>query len=113
MTLLTVSEVAEQLGLPATRVYQLLRDHGLVALRGEDGKRRIPADFLLLGPDGNAEIIKGLSGVLTLLSDARYTDEEAMDWRFTSYESLAGKPIEALRAGRGTAVRRHAQALGF
>lgn len=113
MTLLTVPEVAEQLGLPANRVHNLLRDHELAAVRDDGGRRRVPADFLLIGPDGSAEIIKGLSGVLTLLSDARYTDDEAIDWLFTPDESLPGTPVEAIRAGRGTEVRRRAQALGF
>jgi hypothetical protein len=48
-----------------------------------------------------------------LLADARYSDDEAMRWLFTADDSLPGSPVEALRANRGTEVRRRAQALGF
>ncbi|HSV66589.1 MAG TPA: Rv2175c family DNA-binding protein [Mycobacteriales bacterium] len=110
--LLTVPEVAERLGLPSKRVQQLLREHGLAATTGDDGSRAIPADFLLPSEDG-VVIVKGLSGVLTLLSDAGYSDEESIGWLFTADESLPGTPMEAMRAGRGTEVKRRAQALGF
>jgi excisionase family DNA binding protein len=113
VALLTVAEVAGRLGLSAKRVHQLIRDHELAAVRDESGQRCVPADFLLVGPDGGTEIVKGLSGLLTLLADARYTDDEAVGWLFAPDDSLLSTPIEAVRAGRGTEVRRLAQTLGF
>ena len=43
--------------------------------------------------------------------DARFSDDEAMDWLLEPEESLGTSPIEALRAGRKAEVRRVAQAL--
>ena len=104
---LTVPEVAERLGVPVTRVHQLLRDGGLAGVR-EGGVLRVPAGFL----DGDA-VVKGLPGVLTLLRDAGYSDDEAVRWLHTSDDSLPGTPVEALRGNRGREVKRRAQALGF
>ena len=52
-----------------------------------------------------------LRGTLTLLSDNGFDDEEAMDWMLEDDEALGTSPIEALRAGRSSEVRRVAQAL--
>ncbi len=103
----TLPDAAQALGTDVLRVRQLLRDHQLVALR-RDGVLVVPA---LLLQDG--QVVKGLSGLLTLLTDARYTDEEAVRWMFTDDASLPGRPVDALRENRGTEVRRRAQALGF
>jgi excisionase family DNA binding protein len=105
---LTVAEVAERLGLAPTRVQQMLRDGGLAGVRQDDGVVRIPADLL-----AGDTVVKGLSGVLTLLRDAGYTDTEALRWLHTSDDTLPGTPIEALRGDRGKEVKRRAQALGF
>lgn len=104
---LTVSEVAERLAVPVSRVHQMLRDGVLAALRS-DGAPRVPAEFL----DGNA-VVKGLTSTLTVLHDAGYSDDEAIRWLFTPDDSLPGMPIHALRQNRGRAVRRRAQILGF
>ena len=100
-------DVAEQLGTDVVQVRQMLREHRLVALR-RDQVLVVPA---LLVHDGH--IVKGLSGVLTLLADAGYSDEQAVDWLFRADDSLPGRPVDALRQNRGTEVRRRAQALGF
>ncbi|HEX5496806.1 MAG TPA: Rv2175c family DNA-binding protein [Mycobacteriales bacterium] len=104
---LTIPEVAERLALPVGKVYQLLRDGALAAVR-RDGVSRIPADFV----DGNA-VVRGLQSTLTVLHDEGYSDEEAVRWLFTPDDSLPGMPIQALRENRGRAVRRRAQVLGF
>jgi hypothetical protein len=111
--LLTLDEVADRLGVPAKRVQQMLRDHALAGVRGDDGVTRVPADFLVAGDDEGTEIVKGLSGVLTLLADAGYADAESVSWLFRPDDSLPGTPLDAMRAGRGTEVKRRAQALGF
>jgi hypothetical protein len=56
---------------------------------------------------------KHLPGVLTLLHDAGYNDEEALRWLYTADESLPGTPVQALAGDRATEVKRRAQALGF
>ena len=104
---LTVPDVAERLGLPVTRVHQLLREGGLADQR-EGGVLRVPAGFL----NGNA-VVKGLSGVLTLLRDGGYDDEAAIRWLHTPDDTLPGTPVQALAADRGKEVKRRAQALAI
>ncbi len=111
--LLTLDEVAERLGVPPKRVQQMLRDHVLAAVSGEGGAKRVPADFLMPAEGGRCEVVKGLSGVLTLLSDAGYNEAECVRWLLAADDSLPGTPLEAMRTGRGTEVKRRAQALGF
>ena len=60
----------------------------------------------------DGEPIGSLRGTLFVLHDAGFTDDEAIDWLLTSEESIGIAPIEALRAGRKSEVRRVAQALG-
>ena len=111
--LLTFDEVADRLGVPPKRIQQMLRVHALAATSDESGAKRIPADFLVPSEGGGTEVVKGLSGVLTLLSDVGYNDAESVRWLFAADDSLPGTPIAAMRAGRGTEVKRRAQALGF
>ncbi|MBN9618805.1 MAG: DNA-binding protein [Actinobacteria bacterium] len=108
MDLLTLPEVAEALGLPISRVHQYVRDGHLVAVRGDGGVRCVPA---LMVHDG--VIVKSLPAVITLLRDARFADEEIVDWLFRADDSLPGTPIEALRANRGSEVKRRAQVAGY
>ena len=105
---LSLSEVATRLELPVNRVKQLLRDRKLLAVTRPAGDRGVPAAFL----DGG-QILKGLSGTLTVLFDCGFGDEEALRWLFTADETLPGTPIDALYARRGTEVNRRAQALAF
>ena len=104
---LSLPDVADRLDLPITRVHQLIRDHALVAVRRE-GVLRVPVELI-----ATPNIRKHLPGVLTLLHDAGYNDEEAMRWLFTADDSLPGTPAVALSGPRATEVKRRAQALGF
>ena len=104
---LTVPDVAERLGIAMTRVHQLLRDGGLAGMRVA-GVLRVPAAFLR-----DDAVVKGLSGVLTLLHDGGYDDEATIRWLHTPDDTLPGTPVEALRADRGREVKRRAQALAF
>jgi Rv2175c C-terminal domain of unknown function len=108
LDLVTLPDVAERLGLPITRVHQLIRDGAVVAVSRPDFPRAIPAAFL-----GDEGAVKGLPAVITLLRDARYTDEEILDWLFRDDDSLPGTPIQALCENRGTEIKRRAQAAGF
>ena len=105
---LSQHEVAAQLGIPAGRVKQLLRERKLLAATRPDGKTAVPAAFI----DGD-QVVKGLPGTLTLLFDCGFGEEEALRWLFTADETLPGTPIHALVRHRGTEVNRRAQALAF
>jgi hypothetical protein len=56
---------------------------------------------------------KHLPGVLTVLRDAGYSDDEILAWLYTPDDTLPGIPAVALETGRATEVKRRAQALGF
>jgi hypothetical protein len=105
---LSVPDVADRLGLPVSRVKQLLRDRKLLAVQRPSGETAVPAMFL----SGN-EVIHGLGGTLTLLFDCGFTERDALNWLFTADDSLPGTPVQALAEHRRTEVNRRAQALAF
>jgi Rv2175c C-terminal domain of unknown function len=105
---LSLPEVADRLGIPSSKVKQLLRDRKLLAAIRPDGSRAVPTAFL----DGD-QVVKGLHGTLTVLLDCGFDDSEALRWLFTADETLPGTPIQALYRHRGTEVNRRAQALAF
>ncbi|EIV96543.1 Rv2175c family DNA-binding protein [Frankia sp. QA3] len=107
MDWLTLPDAAVQLQVPVTRVRQMVRDRTLLARR-EDGVLRVPAEFI-----SDGVVVKGLPGLLTLLADAGFADDEALDWLFREDPSLPGTPIQALIDNRGKEVKRRAQALAF
>jgi hypothetical protein len=105
---LSLPEVADALGVGINRARQLVNERQLLAVRrGDNNALAVPADFV---QDG--KVLKHLPGVLTLLGDARYSDDEAIRWLYTD-DQLPGSPVQALRENRGTEVKRRAQALGF
>ena len=108
MDVMTIPDVAAALGLPVTRVHQYLRDGHLVGVRDSRGVRCVPALFLQDGA-----IVKSLASVITQLRDARFDDEEIVEWLFREDESLPGSPVHALRANRGSEVKRRAQVAGY
>ncbi|WP_375487156.1 Rv2175c family DNA-binding protein [uncultured Jatrophihabitans sp.] len=109
MQLLTFDEAANALGCRVTRVTQLVRDGQLVVARDPgSGRRGVPADMIQDGA-----VVKSLPAVITLLRDAHFADPEILDWLDREDESLPGSPLAALRANRGTEVKRRAQAAGF
>jgi Rv2175c C-terminal domain of unknown function len=105
---LSIPDVAERLGLPTSRVKQLLRDRKLLAVQRPNGEFAVPAGFLA----GN-QVIHGLGGTLTLLFDCGFTEIEALSWLFTADDTLPGTPVQALTEHRRTEVNRRAQALAF
>lgn len=106
---LPLPDVAELLGVSITRVHALVKDGTLLASRiGERSIRAVPAEFFVDG-----KVLDSLKGTVSVLVDAGYSDDEAISWLFTAEESLPGRPIDALREGRKTEVRRRAQALGW
>ena len=107
VVVLSLPDVAQRLGLPVTRVHQMLRDGQLLGVR-RHGVAVVPAEFL-----SDDAVVKGLPGTITLLRDAGYSTEEILRWLFTAEDSLPGTPIGALRTDRGREVKRRAQAMGF
>ncbi|MGZ4595959.1 MAG: Rv2175c family DNA-binding protein [Actinomycetes bacterium] len=106
---LTLPDLADRLGTDVSRARQLVRERQVIAVRrGENNALMVPEIFV---QDGR--VLKGLPGTLTLLADARYSDDEALRWLFTPDDTLPGSPVDALAANRGTEVKRRAQALGF
>jgi Rv2175c C-terminal domain of unknown function len=108
MELLPLPTAAQALDVPVNRIHQLVRDGHLVEVRDDRGIRCVPA---LLIQDG--AVVKSLRSVITLLRDAQFGDEEIVDWLHREDESLPGSPIEALRANRGSEVKRRAQVAGY
>lgn len=104
---ISLREAAERLGIKPNRIKQLLSERKLLAVR-RGGVPMVPAAFIK-----NGQVIKGLPGTLTLLSDAGYDDVETIRWLFTADDTLPGTPVQALTENRGTEVRRRAQALVF
>jgi hypothetical protein len=104
---LSLTDAAARLGVDPKRTKQLIRDHKLLAVH-RDGGLGVPAAFIQEG-----QILKGLSGTLTVLADAGFDDVAALRWMFTADDTLPGTPVQALAENRGTEVRRRAQALAF
>lgn len=106
---LTLPDLAAELGVPLTKVRQLLREGRLVAVsRGEPAVKQVPAELVADG-----QLLKGLAGALTVLRDAGYDDEQALRWLLTEDDGIPGRPVDAMAAGRDTAVKRRAQVLAF
>ena len=106
---LTLPDLAEQIGESVSKVRQLLREGRLVAVdRGRPPVKQVPADLV---HDGR--LVKGLAGALTVLRDAGYSDLEALRWLLTEDPAIGDRPVDAMAAGRDTAVKRRAQVLAF
>lgn len=106
---LTLPDLAEAIDQPLAKVRQLVREGKLITVRrGTPPVQCVPAELV---HDGR--LVKGLSGALTVLRDAGYSDEEALRWLLTEDASIAGRPVDAMAQGRDTAVKRRAQVLAF
>jgi uncharacterized protein len=103
------SQASDELHVSVSKVRQLIREHQLAAAVPTPGAgQQIPAELLMDG-----EIVKGVSGVCTVLHDTGFADREILRWLFTADDTLPGRPIDALRENRGSEVKRRAQAMGF
>ena len=103
----TLPDVADKLDLSISKVNQMVRDGHLLAVK-RDGIRVVPAELV-----ANSTVLKHLPGVLTLLRDAGYNDEEAVRWLYRPDETLDGNAALGLGGPRAREVKRRAQALGF
>jgi hypothetical protein len=102
---LTLPELVEVLGEPLGRVRRLLDEKHLVGSR-RSGALRVPAVFLVDGAP-----LPSLRGTVIVLGDAGFSDDEAIDWLLAHDDTIDAAPIDALRAGRKSEVRRVAQTL--
>lgn len=102
---LTLPDLVEVLGEPLGRVRRLLDENYLVGSR-RDGVLRVPAVFIV---DGRP--LSSLRGTIIVLHDVGFDADETIDWLLTPEETIGVAPIEALRAGRKSEVRRVAATL--
>lgn len=118
---LPLPDVAERIGTDVGTVRRMVQEGRLLALRrGERNILSVPAAFLVRRDEADGwQVVPALAGTLTLLADAKFSDEEAVRWLFRPDASLEGlgtgatrprTPVEALAAGHKTEIRRRAQA---
>ena len=103
------AETARRLEVTPAKVRTMVKTHELAAAVPSPGAGpQVPAAFL----DDDGVIVKGLSGLLTVLHDGGYDDRECIAWLFLD-DDLPGRPIDALRENRGAEVKRRAQAMSL
>ena len=100
-------DVSEKLDVSISKVHQMIRDGQLLAVR-RNGIRVTPAELI-----ANDTVLKHLPGILTLLRDAGYNDEEAIKWLYEPDKTLNGNGATALGGDLAREVKRRAQAIGF
>ena len=106
---LTLPDLAERIDTPLQKVRQLIREGRLVVVeRGSPPIKQVPVELVADG-----KLVKGLAGALTVLRDAGYSDDEALRWLLTEDPAIPGRPVDAMAAGRDTAVKRRAMVLAF
>jgi hypothetical protein len=106
---LNMGALAERLDELPSRIRDMVRERRLLFVDvGEPPVASVPVEFV---HDGH--LIKGLSGALTVLTDAGYKPAEAVRWLLTDNDALPGRPVDLMAAGRHTAVKRLALTLAF
>jgi uncharacterized protein len=104
---INLPDVSEKLDVSISKVHQMIRDGRLLAVK-RDGIRVTPAELV-----ANSTVLKHLPGILTLLRDAGYNDEEVVRWLYEPDKALGGTPAAALGGDLAREVKRRAQAVGF
>ncbi|KXO89590.1 Rv2175c family DNA-binding protein [Tsukamurella pseudospumae] len=103
--------VAKGLGVSQSKVLQLLRDRQLIAVR-RGGDIHIPR--LFFGEvDGRFSIAKHFTGLLSVLHDGGFRDDEIMRWLFEPQEDLDAAPAELLHTDSAREMIRRAQSMAF
>lgn len=108
---LTVPDLSERLGLSLSAVRQLIEEREVLSARiGERRVVAVPEKFL-----DDEGVMSSLKGTFTVLGDGGMNDTEILTWLFTYDASLPveGAPIDSLRGGFKTEVRRRAMELAF
>lgn len=108
---MTVPECAEALGVPLSRVRELIRERYLIATRrGENNAVYLPAGQIIEGENG-PEVLATLRGTIIVLGDAGLSDAAAVEWLLAENDELGESPLDALRSGKRAHVRRLAQSI--
>lgn len=126
--MLSVPEFAERLGTSIANVRGAVRERRVVGVGGRGGTGvAIPEAFLVPahlanGADPRPEprdgsrkevILPSLRGTIIVLGDEGLDDTEILQWLFTANDALEGDiPLDVLKAGNKSAVRRAAAFLG-
>lgn len=105
--LLDFPTIAERLDVPVTHVVNLVKSHQLLAVR-EGGVRKVPAAFF-----GEKGVNRFIPGIITVLTDGGYNDEEILRYLFTEDDSLPGRPVDALHGHLAREVMRRAQGMAI
>lgn len=108
---LTVPDLVERLGRRLSDVRTLLEEREIIAVRrGERHVVSVPAGFV--DDDGP---LPALRGTFTVLADGGMDDAEIIRWLHTPDDTLPvpGTPLDAIRAGFKTEVRRRAMEEAF
>ena len=112
--------VASILGIPVTKVHQHLRQKHLIGVR-RNGVLVVPKIFF----DDKNHVVKSLSGLLVVLHDGGYSENDIVRWLFTPDPSLTlsrdgtgdvvenARPVDALRSHQAREVVRRAQAMAY
>ncbi|WP_225723604.1 MULTISPECIES: Rv2175c family DNA-binding protein [Corynebacterium] len=106
--LLALPDAAEKAGIVVTRLFDMLRNKQLIAVRIQD-VRYIPEAFF----NESGEVNKFVPGAIALLSDGGYNNQEILDYLFTDDDSLPGRPVDALHGHLAREVMRRAQAMAL
>jgi hypothetical protein len=107
ITWLSIPDVCERLSLTPGKVHRLVEDRALLG-RKEDGVFRIPDIFLI-----DSTPVPDLKGTALVLIDGGFSPESALEWLLELHDVLGTSPIDAIRHGRKTEVRRLAQTLAL
>jgi hypothetical protein len=112
--------VASILGIPVTKVHQHLRQKHLIGVR-RNGVLVVPKIFF----DDKGHVVKSLSGLLVVLHDGGYSENDIVRWLFTPDPSLTlsrdgtgevvenARPVDALHSHQAREVVRRAQAMAY
>lgn len=104
---LTIPDLVDRFGIAPGKIHRLIEDHHLAAVR-VDGVLKVPAEFVV-----DDHPLPPLRGTLLVLLDAGFSNDEAVAWVLAPNDELGERPVDSLRAGRKSAVRRATQALAF
>ena len=110
-TWVTIPDLAERLGIRLVEARRLVEDRELLAHRvGERRVLAVPEGFI-----GTAGPLAALKGTFTVLADGGMSDEEIVRWLHTRDDTLPvpGTPLDSIRAGFKTEVRRRAMEEAF
>lgn len=112
--------VASLLGIPVTKVHHHLRQKHLIGVR-RNGVLVVPKIFF----DDTGHVVKSLSGLLVVLHDGGFDENEIVRWLFTPDASLSisrdgsgevrenARPVDALHSHQAREVVRRAQAMAY